>query len=402
MAADASPFAALPEGISLRWAAQPPPPMFLLPIKDAAFGTTVRRITDPAQGENTRWIRHYYSKADPFNADEALAVLFGSNGSVLLYDTTDWRPVRTLQIRLSEPEVHWDPRHRNHLYYFDFLKGSEGPRGLYRYDVATDRSELVHSFDEYASVSAKLEGNPDRQGRFFAMVGRKGAQMEAFVYDLWNDRIGRRLPVTESDIADWISVSPSGKLVVMMGRQRSSVFDLQLNRLRDLPKGSFGHGDMCLRADGSEVLVYDGADHQLDNNRNINMADLATGAVSKLVRIGWGTTPHVSCRNLDLPGWALVSTQGPDGKYPNLDFQIFWVRLDGSGEVRRLAYHWSKRGEDGYFAEQHAVPSRNGSKVIFSSNWGGKSPIADYLVELPLQRIPGSVAAPEPGHRAAK
>ena len=56
---------------------------------------------------------------------------------------------------------------------------------------------------------------------------------------------------------------------------------------------------------------------------------------------------HVSCRNLDKPGWALISTQAPDSKYPNHDFEIFWVRMNGSGEVRRVAHHRSSREEGG-------------------------------------------------------
>ena len=101
----------------------------------------------------------------------------------------------------------------------------------------------------------------------------------------------------------------------------------------------------------------------------------------RAVRIGWGSTPHVSCRNLDLPGWALISTQGPDKKYPNHDFEIFWLKLDGSGEVRRVAHHFSSRDRGGYFAEQHAVTNRDGTKVVFASNWGGNK-VSDYLVEL--------------------
>lgn len=128
-------------------------------------------------------------------------------------------------------------------------------------------------------------------------------------------------------------------------------------------------------------MVYDGADHQIGPHRNINMIDLASGEAIALVRIGWKSTPHVSCRNLDRPGWALVSTQGPDSKYPNHDFEIFWVKLDRSGEVRRVAHHHSDRENGGYFAEQHAVSNRDGTKIVFASNWEN-GPVASYLIDL--------------------
>ena len=203
------------------------------------------------------------------------------------------------------------------------------------------------------------------------------------MYDVVNNTMSQKIEVTDKMADDWISVSPSGKYVVMMGGDRSRVYNIRMKLLHELPKGSFGHADLCLKADGSEAMVFDGADLELDHNRNINMADLATGKLSALVRIGWGTTPHVSCRNLDLPGWALISTQGPDGKYPNHDFEIFWVKLDGSGEVRRVAHHHSSRKDGGYFAEQHAVSNRSGTRIVFASNWGGET-VADYLIELPL------------------
>ena len=190
-------------------------------------------------------------------------------------------------------------------------------------------------------------------------------------------------------------MSQSGKYVVAMGNDRSRVYDVNLKPVVELPKGSFGHGDLCMTADGRDLLVYDGADHELDNNRNINIADLQTGKVTIGTRIGWKSTPHVSCRNLDLPGWALISTQGPDGKYPNHDFEIFWLKLDGSGEVRRVAHHHSSREDGGYFAEQHAVTNRNGTMILFASNWGAET-INDYLVDLRPGACGGQQQPPPP------
>ncbi len=365
-----------------------PVPALHRAFTDPVFGTTIMRVTDPSQSPPRTRIRHYYSKANPFNADESRAVLFASDGSKILYDTVTWTPIKDLRIVSGDPEIHWDPKNSDLIYHLDFVGNSPNVRGIYRYDVRTDTRTLVRDFPEYETVRGKLEGNFDRELRYYAMVGKKGQSLEALVYDLKGDKVLARLPVTERQVADWISVSPGGRYVVMMGKERSSVYDLQLKHLHDLPKGSFGHADLCLRADGSEVMVYDGADHQLDRNRNLNMADLATGVVSKLVRIGWRTTPHVSCRNLDLPGWALVSTQGPDRDYPNRDFEIFWVKLDGSGEVRRVAHHHSSREKGGYFAEQHATSNRTGSKIIFSSNWDGAAPVADYVVQLPRGSAP--------------
>ncbi len=255
---------------------------------------------------------------------------------------------------------------------------------MFRYDVTTDDKKLLRDFSEYLRARGRMEGNLNTTGRYHAMVGTKSdnekVDVDAFVCDLQQKKITARLSVPLRNVDDWISVTPSGKHVVMMGKDRSRVYDINLKLVRELPEGSFGHADLCFGPDGRDLMVYDGADHQLNADRNINIADLETGKVSIGTRIGWKTTPHVSCRNLDLPGWALISTQGPDDRYPNHDFEIFWLKLDRSGEVRRVAHHHSDRESGGYFAEQHAVSNRDGALILFASNWGGT--ISDYLVDL--------------------
>jgi hypothetical protein len=351
-------------------------------VRDPVFGTTIMRITDPSQANRQRRIRHYYSKMNPFNADGTRAVMTGSTGRTFLYDTATWEPIDTLHVGSSDPEIQWHPTDPNLFYYMGFSGHSRNVRGMYLYDIGLGKGELLHDFREYDSARGQLEGNMDKAGRFYALVGkRKGEAVAAFVYDVAHDRVSRRIPVKGRMVTDWISVSPSGKYVVMMGKDRSRIYDIDMNHLRDLPAGSFGHGDICQLSDGREALVYDGADYQLNHNRNINITDLATGKTTIGVRIGWSSTPHVSCRNLDLPGWALISTQGPDRRYPNHDFEIFWLKLDGSGEVRRVAHHHSDRHKGGYFSEQHAVSNRDGSKIIFASNWDDRM-VADYLIDL--------------------
>ena len=381
----APPFEPLIADHAVRLPAPIPVPAWNVPMRDPVFGTAITRVTDPGQAKDAFRIRHYYSKANPFNADETRAIFFASDGRRYLYDTKTWTPVRELKVRSREPEIQWHPANPNLFYYLDAPEGTRKARAMFLYDIRDDSSRLLHDFREYETVAGRMEGNMDRAGRYYAMVGtRADGSLEAFVYDVAEDKAGLRLFVIEKMVGDWISVSPSGRYVVMMG-DRSYVYDIRMRHVRDLPPKSFGHADICLLADGTEALVYDGADHQLNNDRNINIANLDTGKITIGVRIGWKSTPHVSCRNFDTPGWALVSTQGPDPKYPNHDFEIFWLKLDGSKEVRRVAHHRSLRAVEGrnggYFAEQHAVTNKRGDKVIFASNWGGKE-IAAYLVEL--------------------
>lgn len=359
-----------------------PLPALYRPFRDPAFGSMVMRVTDASQSPGATRIRHYYAKSQPFNADGTLAILVRSDGGASLYDARSWVPLKSLSIASGDPEFQWHPTDPSVFYYLDPVGGSPNVRGFFRYDVRTDQRTLLHDFAEYDTARARNEGNMDREGRYYAMVGWKSGRLEAFVYDVREDRVLARLPVTESQVSDWISMSPSGNYVVMMGKHRARIYDRNLRHLRDLPEGSIGHGDLCLLEDGSEALVYDGADHRLALGRHLNVADLATGREFAATRIGWRSTPHVSCRNLAMPGWALVSTQGPDKRYPNHDFEVFWMKLDGSGLVRRIAHHHSRTERGGYFAEPQAVPSRSGDRVLFASNWG-EGFVAEYVVAPP-------------------
>lgn len=351
------------------------------------FGAVIRRVTDIAQVKGAQRLRHYYSKRNPFNADGTRAVIMSSDGANWLYDTSDWTPIRYLPLQSSDAEVHWHPEDPEKIFLIDFGSDYNISR-MFWLDVAHGRKTPLLDLEAHGFVVAngKMEGNPDKAMTVYAVAGKtRSGSTDMALVDIQAGRILARKQIEPGWVDDWISVSPSGNYVVAMGKGYTRIFDRELKLLHTLPEGSYGHGDLCLATDGREALVFDGADLQLNGDRNINTAWLDTGKLEIGTRIGWRATPHVSCRNLDFPGWALVSTQGSDSwrhDYPNLDFEIFWLKLDGSGEIRRIAHHHSSRERGGYFAEQHAVTNRDGTRVIFASNWDGEQ-IDTYLIELP-------------------
>ncbi len=356
-------------------------------ITDPDFGARITRITDISQVKGVQRLRHYYSKRNPFNADGTRAVIMASDGSNWLYDAHSWTPIKQLPLRSSDAEVHWHPSDPDRIFLVDFGTDYNISRMFWLTPSSGDK-KLLLDMEQFGFVTAYglMEGNPDKAMTVYAVAGKtKGGGMAMALVDLVNARVIVQKAVEPGWVDDWISVSPSGDYVVTMGKGYSRIFDRNLKLLHTLPEGSYGHGDLCQAADGREALVFDGADLQLNGDRNINIAWLETGKLEIGTRIGWRATPHVSCRNLDFPGWALISTQGSDHwrhDYPNRDFEIFWLKLDGSGEVRRLAHHHSSRERGGYFAEQHAVTNRDGTRIIFSSNWDGDQ-INDYLISLP-------------------
>ena len=120
-------------------------------VVDPVFGTTIMRITDPSQYPRQDRIRHFYSKSEPFNADGTRAVLAGSTGVTLLYDTKTWEPLGTLHVVTSDPEIQWHPTDPNRFYFMSFAGNSRNVRAMYEYDIRSGKRTLLRDFKRYDS-----------------------------------------------------------------------------------------------------------------------------------------------------------------------------------------------------------------------------------------------------------
>jgi hypothetical protein len=135
------------------------------------------------------------------------------------------------------------------------------------------------------------------------------------------------------------------------------------------------------------------------------MVRLSDNAVTSLTDPGNGTTvadetyaSHVSTRDTSRPGWAYVTYWNePPGK--RFNDEVVAVKMDGSGAVERYAHYHSDfenfTGTTGpyesqdsdydYRSEAHAVPSPDGTRIIFASNWvyqgNGGAAIQDYVID---------------------
>jgi hypothetical protein len=119
---------------------------------------------------------------------------------------------------------------------------------------------------------------------------------------------------------------------------------------------------------------------------NVVKVRLEDGAVTPLTDgINESSVFHVSTRNLDRPGWAYVSWYRVPGT--RFSDEIIAVKLDGSQSVERLC-HIHTAYDGCYRCEAHPVPSRDGTRVLFASNWaqdcgagcGDSTDIKDYVV----------------------
>ncbi len=327
-------------------------PGYRMAVTDPVFGTKLMRITDEAAfGEVSP--RHHYSKDQPWNADQTLILI---NDHLLDGTTYAYRE------RLELPdEARWSSVHPNTIF-------GTRDNAFVSFDVITKTTSVLHTFPGYLRIYlGPWEGNLSQDDRTVAFTTADGPGGDVIVYDVAADtvlssRSLASLGFTGAGI-DWVSVSPSGEFVVINGRGSSDssvkVYDRNLDFLRTVAETG-EHGDLGYDAEGREVFV------QVCPYR---MARLDDGVVTDLP-IG-DECGHISTRAHRRPGWAYSSSNNADG-------DVFAIKLDGSGLVERFTHHRSL--EDSYEAEPHAVPSPDGLRVIFASNWGGTAPINAFAV----------------------
>jgi len=227
------------------------------------------------------------------------------------------------------------------------------------------------------------------------------------VYTLPDPGFGKDMPVDNISVSAsgrYVDVNYAGETPETEDLHRILEIDPQTLALRphEMAKSSLRCGPAARRSDGW-ILPLKHADLTLDpssGNADVLVGglacpDLRVGHVVK-VRLsdgrataltdprGEASVSHVSARNLERPGWVYVTYFLDHGKRG--DDEIVAVPLDGSRDLE----HWTTTrtiAHGCYRCEAHAVPSPDGRRVAFASNWGsvnGKEDgIEDYVVSKP-------------------
>ena len=404
-----------------------PKPPYLVPICPAPFGLPVTRIAnDPGQaltlqtGTGT-WgsdARHHYSKDQPWSADGSLLALQNDGGPRQVFlDGSTYAPKLGKCPNYPLGDDRWHPSAR-HAHERINVKGSE----LMWFDVVACTKTRGWRLPVAVAGFGPWEGNPSFEGRFVAL----GDATRFFVVDMDPQpplaadpgRIGPARDVTDCGVTggcsiDWVSISPSGKYAVVAYQgDYVRVFDVDGATLALTPRPmptqypnchgtaaqgfiyDVGHSDMTLNPfDGNEDVIV-GQEHCGNAGRivggtligRVMMVRLRDGAITPLTDPTHEAYPeHISTRNYDRPGWAYVSYYPAPGR--RFSDEVVAVKLDGSKAVERFAdLHTDVSGC--YRCEAHAVPSRDGRRVLWASNWmiagantGRRSLIQAYVVE---------------------
>ena len=388
-----------------------PKPGYLVQISDPVFRTKIKRIsndggqsvvwTGPPSGSGT-WgadARQHYSKDQPWNSDGTLIKLENrSTPANLMLDGN------TYQVRYGECSnysIHDDRWHPSPAHPHERINA--GGTELMWFDVISCTKTRTWTLPFSVDYFGSGEGNPSNDGRWALL----GDSTRIFVVDMDpqspqspypNKRIGPALAFSGCGLsdctADWVSISASGKYaVVMYNGDHPRVYDVNPTTLALTPRPMPASTPECSGHDPAQGFIFDlgHADLALnpfDNNEDVMigqmrgwcptsvnsvalggvvMVRLRDGQVTSLMNPGNDAQAHhISTRNYDRPGWVYVGYYPDPGK--RFNDEIVAIKMDGSRTVERLAHKHSVFTSC-YRCESHAVPSRDGKRVLWASNW---------------------------------
>src|SRR5438093_1596542 len=375
---------------------------------DPTFGTTITRLSDAPKTPNAAdagslpLISNEYSTMSPWSEGNAHPLLV-PHSYFALYDG-EGHYVKDLPLEVNATsQPRWSRRSPDVFYY---LSGNT----LKSYDVATDARAVVRVFDEYTGINGLGESDISSDGDHFVLVGDF---RDVFVYEISTDTKGSVLDTTGLGGFDDVYITPDNNVLVgwyavgSAPRQGVELYDRDMRFLRQVSR-TLGHMDVARDVDGSEVLLLGNAsDPEPVCSNGMVKIRLSDGRQTCLVTFDWSMSVHISAP--DRGGFVIVGTYAPADPDPTLGFrtytdEIMQVSLDGS-EVRRLAHHRS-RPFNSYGWTPRASVSRDGSRLVYSSNYGLQeilgypSSYSDtYLIDL-SQTSPSSAGSqPWPARR---
>ena len=324
---------------------------------------------------------HEYSKTQVWNADQTKYKVV----SWKVYNATTYQEERELSDMYPS---YWSNTDADVIWCF------RENGDVKKYNVSTNSAVTVANIPGYEFIKVGPgEGNIDKNDHYIALVGKKANgntfDLDVIIFDLQTAQIvsTRNFPSAWEDgpdyapkYIDWVSVSQSGNSVVIMWNHNTSTDD-GVNQYIENGKLHYGvevyntldmsyqrriirygnHGDLGYAVDGKEVLVQG---YGLYGSGSLYMHYLdGSGSVVLTTNTDFGGAGHVSCRNINRPGWAYLtfSLSAQTG-------QMVAIKLDESGTVEHFGHHFSSAMS--YEQAAMAVASPNGDKICFKSDFG--------------------------------
>ena len=353
-------------------------------------------------------MRHEYSRRQAFNADNTRYLAQDGKGFWHLYDATTFGYLRKLPDLAGDCEPLWHPSEPARLYFTE----RNGGMVWWLLDVETGTKEQAFDFTGQTPWSGATSFWTKGEGTFSAdgkVLGLMATSYDAtaqrntchglLALNLENKTVIGTLDASAFPVPgafpDHISTAPSGTYVVpswLAGEGGTVAYSTDFTQSRQLLDGS-EHSDLALGPDRRDLLVV--ADY---GKGQIVSIDVATGERNDLHTLypfdGEAYAVHISGQSFGVPGWAVISTYGDSAGHnsqtpaPTLraEYRKVWLlELTPGGRALNVAHiraDWDKVDGDPYFLEPQASASRDLSRIIFTTNFGGGE-INSYVIGLP-------------------
>lgn len=348
-------------------------PGYLSEITDSTWGTKIRRVTNVAGRAST------YPKCSAWSKNGTYVYIHG--GQRVLNATT-YADNGTIGTSGKGAYAVWSNVTDTRMYGADDGQGT-GTGKLWTCDVTGPTWAALADFTlntisgqsrAYGYVEiGNYEGNVSNDDHLIALAcnttATKSGQWDVVAYDPISNVVRGTLTNLGGQPSE-CGVSQSGSYVYVNGVSDGSgsfqgcrIYTSAMVSVRQVVTYR-PHLDMGYDTSGNEVLVnaQAGNMHRLSNGTTTDYIPGANTAVDG---------GHVSCRNLDLPGWAYLTDAQSANSAKRGFGQIVAVKLDGSGDVRIFGFHHevADLADNGNFG----VPNRDGTKVLFTSRWGAST-----------------------------
>ncbi len=405
---------------------------------DPVFGTKIKRITNSRRFNRTM-LGGYFANSEIcyFNKDGSCFFAMADeqvNGKLeslpFLYDGLTGEKIKQLDgdDSMRNWNIRWalTGRYKKNgkyktfdpVYHFYKFDGNE----IRLYDVRTMNFTVIRRFSEYSYIGpGGGEGDISDDGRYWLLDGE---DKELFVYDLVDDI---KYPASDFDLGslgsfgskigvDYAAISPRGNYIIvswttepLLGSQFHGIeiYDKEWNYIRQVYPGLI-HWELGTNAFGHEVMYtvasfgydYYWAPWGVEEGDLVSIR-LSDGHIRLLKKIpNWAHFCISSNNTITNNKYIYVSYDNqkddPFRKWSQFWSEILEVPTDGSGIVRRLAHHRTRRvpGRGHKYSQADINVNRQGTRIFYRSTYG--SEIGDvYLIDVGTRHAPGDHDPPD-------
>lgn len=363
---------------------------YLQPFLDYSLGYPIKmtRVSAPTWASTEIRYFHGYSKQQRWNTDGTLLKILDQ---VILHGST-YAFIKDLP-RPGSGSSFWSNLDARKLYWFGLNK-------IYSINVDSGYATPLYTFgSEWDSQLVNVgnsEGNIGIDDRNVMVTMKKGGIEYYIHFDLIDKVIISMRSYLElgSDTPyNWSAISPKGDFIVCnkttgTGNLGKQLYTKDWVYIANI--GRYSHMDFTLDENGNECMTSMGN----PAFQNLSTRVLTQNMKTSEMLAAWGDYGgHSSGQSMyGLQGWGCYSPHTPDASGGH-DHYITMVKLVYSTvaaqqQFRMFGHH--RRGGNVYANEVKAVPNRDGTKILLTSDWGAGNTTnvndkkeMSYVFELP-------------------